>query len=302
MFKGMTVLESVMTGLHARLRATPWSAMLSLKSVRDEEREAAAERRASCCSSSASTDFADRESSGLSFGQQRLVEIARALVSEPRILLLDEPAVGLSAVRVKELDTLLRRIREERGVTIVMIEHVVKLVMGVCDFVTVMSSGQADRRRHARRGGQRSAGHRSLPRDRANAERRACERLVRRDAGAARRVVRSAGQAGDRAARRQRRRQVDHAQHAEWTAEAAQRHRYASRDTRVDGLHPHDIVVRGMAQVPQGRYMWPTMTVVDNIALGAITRHDKAAIRDDIAAVLDMFPVLAERSARGRAT
>jgi branched-chain amino acid transport system ATP-binding protein len=65
--------------------------------------------------------------------------------------------------------------------------------------------------------------------------------------------------------------------------------------TRVDGLHPHDIVVHGMAQVPQGRYMWPTMSVRDNIALGAITRHDKTAIRDDTAAVLDMFPVLAER-------
>jgi len=65
--------------------------------------------------------------------------------------------------------------------------------------------------------------------------------------------------------------------------------------TRVDGLHPHDIVVYGMAQVPQGRYMWPTMSVRDNIALGAITRHDKTAIRDDTAAVLDMFPVLAER-------
>jgi len=64
---------------------------------------------------------------------------------------------------------------------------------------------------------------------------------------------------------------------------------------RVDGLHPHDIVVRGMAQVPQGRYMWPTMSVRDNIALGAITRHDKAAIRRDTAAVLDIFPVLAER-------
>jgi branched-chain amino acid transport system ATP-binding protein len=141
MFKGMTVLESVMTGLHARLRATPWKAALSLKSVRDEEREAAAKAR-ELLHFIGLTEFEQRESSGLSFGQQRLVEIARALVGEPRILLLDEPAVGLSEVRVKELDALLRRIREERGVTIVMIEHVVQLVMGVCDLVTVMSSGR----------------------------------------------------------------------------------------------------------------------------------------------------------------
>lgn len=115
--------------------------MLSLRSVRDEERKAAADAT-ELLRFIGFADLADRESSRLSFGQQRLVEIARALVSEPQILLLDEPAVGLSVVRVKELDTLLRRIREERGVTIVMIEHVVNLVMGVCDFVTVMNSGK----------------------------------------------------------------------------------------------------------------------------------------------------------------
>ena len=64
---------------------------------------------------------------------------------------------------------------------------------------------------------------------------------------------------------------------------------------RVEGLHPHDIVVRGVAQVPQGRYVWPTMSVQDNLALGAITRHDKAAIRRDMASVYEMFPALAER-------
>ena len=64
---------------------------------------------------------------------------------------------------------------------------------------------------------------------------------------------------------------------------------------RIDGLHPHDIVVRGIAQVPQGRFVWPSMTVVDNIALGAITRGDRQAIRRDIDAMLAEFPALAER-------
>jgi branched-chain amino acid transport system ATP-binding protein len=63
-------------------------------------------------------------------------------VSEPQILLLDEPAVGLSINRVSELDALLRRIRDERGVTIIMIEHVLRLVMNVCDRITVLSSGR----------------------------------------------------------------------------------------------------------------------------------------------------------------
>ena len=68
--------------------------------------------------------------------------MARALVGEPMVLLLDEPAVGLSQTRVEELDLLLRRIRDDRGVTIVMVEHVVRLVMGVCDRITVMNSGR----------------------------------------------------------------------------------------------------------------------------------------------------------------
>ena len=141
MFKGMTVLESVMTGLHARLSAGPLAAALSLRSVRREEREAAARAR-ELLQFIGLAEFERGESSNLSFGQQRLVEIARALIGEPSILLLDEPAVGLSVPRVNELDRLLRRIREERGVTIVMIEHVVQLVMGVCDLVTVMGSGK----------------------------------------------------------------------------------------------------------------------------------------------------------------
>ena len=140
MFKGMTVLENLMTGLHDRLGANPLTAAFGLASVRREEREAAAQARAAL-------DFVDMrrfesyESAALSFGQQRVIEIARALIGEPKVLLLDEPAVGLSLPRVAELDRLLRRIRDERGVTIVMIEHVVQLVMGVCDRITVLSSG-----------------------------------------------------------------------------------------------------------------------------------------------------------------
>ena len=63
-------------------------------------------------------------------------------MSKPQLLLLDEPAVGLSVTRVSEVEELLKRIREERGVTIVMIEHVIRLVMGVCDRITVLNSGK----------------------------------------------------------------------------------------------------------------------------------------------------------------
>lgn len=140
-FSGMSVLENVMTGLHGALRAEPWTAALKLRRVRDEEERAMAQARA-MLDFVGMRQFEDYEASGLSFGQQRLVEIARALIGSPKVLLLDEPAVGLSVTRVEELDRLLRRIRDERGVTVIMIEHVVQLVMGVCDRITVLSSGR----------------------------------------------------------------------------------------------------------------------------------------------------------------
>jgi branched-chain amino acid transport system ATP-binding protein len=86
--------------------------------------------------------FQDRLATELSFGQQRVVEIARALISEPTVLLLDEPAVGLSLNRVAEVDALLRRIRDERRVAILLVEHVIRLVMDVCDRITVLNYGR----------------------------------------------------------------------------------------------------------------------------------------------------------------
>ena len=75
-------------------------------------------------------------------GQQRLGEIARALVREPTLLLLDEPAAGLSVTRIAGVDDLLRRIRTEKGITIVLVEHVIRLVLGISDQVTVLNYGE----------------------------------------------------------------------------------------------------------------------------------------------------------------
>ena len=141
LFRGMTVLENVMTGLHLQLRSGMVAAALDRRHVRDEEADAAARARRTLAFVGMEA-FADRVATELSFGQQRLVEVARALVSEPTVLLLDEPAVGLSVTRVAEFDALLRRIRDERGVTIVMVEHVIRLVMDVSDRVTVLNYGR----------------------------------------------------------------------------------------------------------------------------------------------------------------
>jgi branched-chain amino acid transport system ATP-binding protein len=141
LFPGMTVLENMMAGMHLMGRYGFWSTALRTKSVRMEEAEM--RRRAlEALDYVGFAHFADRPGSALSFGQQRIIEIARTLIFKPKIVLLDEPAVGLSINRVDELDALLRRIRDERGISVVMIEHVIRLVMGVADHIVVLSSGR----------------------------------------------------------------------------------------------------------------------------------------------------------------
>jgi branched-chain amino acid transport system ATP-binding protein len=140
LFAGMTVLENVMSGLHLKTGAGALAAAFRTPGMRAEEAEVA-EKAWAALRYVGMERFADRQGTELSFGQQRVVEIARTLIGEPKIVLLDEPAVGLSLTRVAELDRLLRRIRDERGVALVMIEHVVRLVMDVCDRVVVLNFG-----------------------------------------------------------------------------------------------------------------------------------------------------------------
>jgi branched-chain amino acid transport system ATP-binding protein len=140
LFPGMTVLENMMAGLHLHTRAGLFAAGFRTGAMREEESEAA-QKALEALRFIGMEGFADRPGDALSFGQQRIVEIARALIAEPEVVLLDEPAVGLSLTRVAELDRLLRRIRDEKGVTLVMIEHVIRLVMDVCDRVVVLNSG-----------------------------------------------------------------------------------------------------------------------------------------------------------------
>ncbi len=141
LFPGLSIIENMMVGLHLRSRAGLFGCGLATASTRAEERRLR-ERAMESLEFVGFADFADRPADALSFGQQRIVEIARALIAEPKIVLLDEPAVGLSVSRVAELEVLLRRIRSEKQVTLVMIEHVIRLVMGVCDRIVVMEAGR----------------------------------------------------------------------------------------------------------------------------------------------------------------
>jgi len=141
LFRGMTVLENVMAGLHDRARGGVLSSALSLPAMRRAEDEARV-RALEALRFIEMDHVQDRLATELSYGQQRLVEIARALVREPTLLLLDEPAAGLSVARIAGVDELLRRIRNEKGITIVLVEHVIRLVMGISDQVTVLNYGE----------------------------------------------------------------------------------------------------------------------------------------------------------------
>ena len=141
LFRGMTVLENMMAGLHLGSRSGLFAAAFRTPAMRREEVDAI-ERAYEALRYVGMEQFAERYGNELSFGQQRIIEIARTLIDNPRVILLDEPAVGLSAPRVAELTELLHRIRKERGVLLIMIEHVIRLIMDVSDRVVVLNSGR----------------------------------------------------------------------------------------------------------------------------------------------------------------
>ena len=137
----LTVLENVMLGLHATRRQSLLGIAFCTPGYRRFERESVARARETL-EFVGIEHLADRRGDELSGGQMRLVEIARAVVSRPRVLLLDEPAAGLSLVRIDEIADLIRRINAELGVTVVLVEHVLNLVMSLCERISVLVSGQ----------------------------------------------------------------------------------------------------------------------------------------------------------------
>jgi branched-chain amino acid transport system ATP-binding protein len=140
LFAGMTVLENVMVGRHVRGRAGFLAGMLHLPWTWREEREFE-ERARAALDVVGLAPLAGAEATSLSYGQQRGVELARALAGDPSLLLLDEPAAGLNMRETAELAALIGRIRD-RGVTVLLVEHDMSLVMEISDEVAVLSFGQ----------------------------------------------------------------------------------------------------------------------------------------------------------------
>ena len=140
LFPKMTVLENVMVGRHAHSRAGFVAGMLSLPFTWKEERRIR-ERSREILSMLGIEEHAGTEAVSLAYGQQRVVEIARALACEPQLLLLDEPAAGLNMRETNEMGRLIGRIRD-MGITVLLVEHDMSLVMGISDEIVVLSFGQ----------------------------------------------------------------------------------------------------------------------------------------------------------------
>jgi branched-chain amino acid transport system ATP-binding protein len=140
LFADMTALENVMVGRHVRTHSGLFGAVFRTKGFRDEERaiEARARELLDYVGIGA---FAEYKARTLSYGDQRRLEVARALATDPQLIALDEPAAGMNATEKVTLRGLIDRIRND-GRTILLIEHDVKLVMGLCDRVTVLDYGK----------------------------------------------------------------------------------------------------------------------------------------------------------------
>ena len=141
MFGDMRVIENVITGMHSRLKSDIGSILIRRGQFRKEENEAEARAREQLAFVGLE-NAADRRAGDLSYGDQRRLEIARALASQPKILLLDEPAAGMNPAETHALIPLLQRLRDERGLTLLLVEHDMHLVMSLCDRITVINFGK----------------------------------------------------------------------------------------------------------------------------------------------------------------
>ncbi len=141
LFKRMTALENLLVAQHRRTSASVLGGLFNTKSYRQSERDAM-DRALHWLDFMGLREFANREAGNLAYGHQRRLEIARCMITEPKVLMLDEPAAGLNPQEKKDLQGLIDRLRNEYGVAVLLIEHDMGLVMGVSERIMVMEHGK----------------------------------------------------------------------------------------------------------------------------------------------------------------
>jgi branched-chain amino acid transport system ATP-binding protein len=142
LFHNMTARENVMVGMHARLKGGIVKSVLRTPGVKREERRAAERARELLAFSGLQRSQWEQFAKNLSYGDQRRLEVARALATEPKLILLDEPTAGMNPQETADFTAFVSRLREEEGLTVLLIEHDMRVVMGVSDRVTVLDYGE----------------------------------------------------------------------------------------------------------------------------------------------------------------
>ena len=142
LFATMSAVENCMVGQNSRMKAGLFGSIIRTPGVRKEEARVARRRTRSSRTSASPRGITTWLAVNLAYGDQRRVEIARALASDPKVLLLDEPTAGMNPQESDELTQFMRKLRDERGITIVLIEHDMKVIMGVSEHITVLDHGE----------------------------------------------------------------------------------------------------------------------------------------------------------------
>jgi branched-chain amino acid transport system ATP-binding protein len=141
LFNNMTVIENVMVGQHPHMKAGLFGAIVHTRGTLREE-QATVEEARRLLTFVGLTGRGDWMAKNLPYGQQRRLEVARALASKPTLLLLDEPTAGMNPAETREMMAFIRRLRDELGITILLIEHQMRVVMGISETVTVLDYGE----------------------------------------------------------------------------------------------------------------------------------------------------------------
>jgi branched-chain amino acid transport system ATP-binding protein len=141
LFQNMSAIENVMVGMHARMKANLFNSILRTPSVKREEKQAR-ERALELLEYTGLRRKAEETARNLPYGDQRRLEVARALATEPQLLLLDEPTAGMNPQESAEFTSFVGKLREEEKLTVLMIEHDMRVVMGISDRVSVLDYGE----------------------------------------------------------------------------------------------------------------------------------------------------------------
>lgn len=314
-YPNMSVLENVLVGCHRHEKTGLFSGGLGLPRERKEER-ASRERAMKALAMVGMEGAAPVPAASLPYGSQRLVEIARALASEPRLLLLDEPAAGMNAAERTHLVEQIRRIRES-GITVLLVEHDIELVMGiseqvyVLDYGRLISEGCPDSVREdpavieAYLGVKRDQNH-DICQTRELADGTCAEPeslLVVEDLATSYGAIRALHGVSFTVPKGE----VVAILGANGAGKTTLLHTISGlirsnhgsvsyKGEDITRLAPEKIAARGLRQVPEGRRLFRDLSVQDNLVVGSSGRRDwRGTLDDDIAYVYELFPVLGER-------